>query len=554
MTDSSELQDLGALHKLTIVGAVLMSVFLIVFLINEPFQYGSSDRRPILELVGLLFFATTLLPIAIRFALKVQSANGRLLLVIIAFAIGLRAVFLCTHPILEIDYYRYMWDGKVTAAGVSPYSYSPAQVLARADHESDEYQTVVALASRSPSNLTILSRIHYEDYTTIYPPVSQFVFRAAMSLVPDSASVEWHALVMKAVLVLFDLASMLMLVNLLALLNRHRAWLIAYAWNPLLLKEIANSSHLDSIAMFLMVASIYLSLRTQKIETSSQKRIWCSLLTGVTLGLAIGAKLIPIVITPAILIYFLRFDWRCSVACGLACMLVAGGTLYPMAGAKSHSAVIADKDAGSESDPKLIPASKEGLGGFLTQWRINDVAFRFFYRNFRTDDRTRTLWYVVFPKETARNATTWIRDRGLGGSSPAFFLARLVTIGIFGVVFLSQIRRFYSNSPSQFLNGLLMIVAMFLLLQPTVNPWYWVLVIPLTCFSNRIGWTLVSGFLLCYYSRFWFKISDPSIELFGRQYQGVEIFDHGVAWIEFACILLALLLPFTIKSADEIAD
>ena len=119
MTDSSELQDLGALHKLTIVGAVLMSVFLIVFLINEPFQYGSSDRRPILELVGLLFFATTLLPIAIRIALKVQSANGRLLLVIIAFAIGLRAVFLCTHPILEIDYYRYMWDGKVTAGRIT---------------------------------------------------------------------------------------------------------------------------------------------------------------------------------------------------------------------------------------------------------------------------------------------------------------------------------------------------------------------------------------------------------------------------------------------------
>ena len=163
-----------------------------------------------------------------------------------------------TPPILEVDFYRYLWDGRVSASGVSPYAYSPAQVLAAETANVDsDYRRVVSCSIASESNHTILSRVHFADYTTIYPPISQAVFAATMKWFPVDASVTAHVLWMKLVLVAFDLATMMLLVKLLLLQHRSLGWLIGYAWDPLVVKEIANSAHLDSIAVFLLTAAVY---------------------------------------------------------------------------------------------------------------------------------------------------------------------------------------------------------------------------------------------------------------------------------------------------------
>ena len=63
-------------------------------------------------------------------------------------------------PLLSTDIYRYIWDGRVQAAGINPYRYFPA-------HD--------ALAHLRDA--TIFPRINRADYAvTIYPPVAEFFF------------------------------------------------------------------------------------------------------------------------------------------------------------------------------------------------------------------------------------------------------------------------------------------------------------------------------------------------------------------------------------------
>lgn len=57
-------------------------------------------------------------------------------------------------------------------------------------------------------------------------------------------------------MMLFDLGVMYLLICLLKTTGHHPGWVIAYGWCPLVIKECANSGHLDSIAIFLAVVSL----------------------------------------------------------------------------------------------------------------------------------------------------------------------------------------------------------------------------------------------------------------------------------------------------------
>jgi hypothetical protein len=58
-------------------------------------------------------------------AIRTRATRSRLLIVII-FAVLFRVGLLFSAPYLSDDIYRYVWDGKVQAAGVNPYRYIPA--------------------------------------------------------------------------------------------------------------------------------------------------------------------------------------------------------------------------------------------------------------------------------------------------------------------------------------------------------------------------------------------------------------------------------------------
>ena len=546
-----------------------------IFCLSEPYQYGSELTRPTLTVAGLLVLASFFAFFGLSQSLNATASDQRkLLLLIISFAISTRLVAMFTCPILEIDYYRYLWDGKAASAGVSPYHYSPQQVIESGDGSEGDLKLLYELSARSESNQTILERIHFEDYTTIYPPVSQAVFALTMKWFPDSASVQSHIIAIKSMLILFDVATLFLVYLLLRALGQHIGWLIVYAWNPLVIKEIANGSHLDSIATFLMVLSVLLLVKWR--INGSRWRLGCLLGSGIALALGVGAKLFPVILFPALMIAVASRSWAKALLFGLIFAVSAAAFLWPMFSPMFESQAPTESvesfvPEGSgvfesllppdifeppESDPQIAPQqAKNGSVGFFSHWQMNDVAFASVYRNLKSSESGKAPWFVVTSNQFREQFEQTCRDRKLGGENPAFFSAKLLTLGLFSIFYVVQLLFIYRAGHSQteppdvsnarsaatnLVRRLTFILALFLFLQPTVNPWYFVWVLPLACVSLNRGWLLASGFLLVYYTRFWFQTLDKNYEFLGHDYSGLELYDHLVTWITVALILVVL--------------
>ena len=74
---------------------------------------------------------------------------------------------------------------------------------------------------------------------TIYPPAAQALF--ALSYVIDP----FNLTTWKIILLVFDFAALILLFYALRASSLPYSYLMIYWWNPLLVKEILNSGHLD---------------------------------------------------------------------------------------------------------------------------------------------------------------------------------------------------------------------------------------------------------------------------------------------------------------------
>lgn len=187
--------------------------------------------------------------------------------IVLAVAIACRLAVLFAEPYLSSDIYRYVWDGIVQHAHVSPYRYVPGDA---------------ALASLRAPHQEIFDNINRRDYAhTIYPPAAQALFYLVTWISPTVTFI-------KAVMVLFEGVTMYALVAVLRHLGVRREQTLLYAWCPLLIWEIAGSGHLDSAAMAFIALALLARYRRQPV------------LTGVFLGVAILLKLYPVVLLPAL--------------------------------------------------------------------------------------------------------------------------------------------------------------------------------------------------------------------------------------------------------------
>ena len=154
-------------------------------------------------------------------------------LVIAVAAAAMRLLQLAIDPYLSDDIYRYIWDGRVQAAGINPYRYVPA--APELYHLRDD---------------TIYPNINRAEYApTIYPPMAQIFFLIITRL---SESV----LFMKLALLACEGIAIAATLRLLGHLELHPTRIAAFAWHPLPVWEIAGSGHIDA----LMVAGIMVTL------------------------------------------------------------------------------------------------------------------------------------------------------------------------------------------------------------------------------------------------------------------------------------------------------
>lgn len=190
--------------------------------------------------IGLALLSGLLAFVATRLAEKAQSFES--LAVILAVAIVLRLIVLPLEPLLSNDVYRYVWDGRVQAAGINPYRFVPADP-----------------ALSGLRDEAIFARMNRADYAvTIYPPIAQMFF-FAVTRIGESVTV------MKAALVACEAVTVAVIIDLLRRLGLPTTLVVAYAWHPLPVWEIANSGHIDSLMVALMMLGIWLAISSREL-------------------------------------------------------------------------------------------------------------------------------------------------------------------------------------------------------------------------------------------------------------------------------------------------
>lgn len=190
----------------------------------------------------------------------------------IAFCIVARAALLNTQ--VGDDVYRYVWEGRVQAAGFSPYRVAPDDPVLAPLRDAD------------------WQRINHKDFTAVYPPLAQWLFRTVVRIRPAAAT-------MKTALVALDLLAVLMLAAWLREAGRSASWTLAYALCPLTLTAFAVEGHVDALMLACLAAAGW--------ADSRRRHALCGLL----LGAAILAKTVPVLLLP----WLLRRSPRAFLAC-----------------------------------------------------------------------------------------------------------------------------------------------------------------------------------------------------------------------------------------------
>src|ERR1700751_3303061 len=219
--------DVPPLYLLAGIGVALAGLTLVT-----PFafqDYGDNAFIALTIVAGLLTIAAT--------HAAERAPADRALWLIFGFGITIRIYVLLFDPLLSSDIYRYIWDGRVQAAGINPYRYFPAHV---------------ALAFLRDA--TIFPNINRADFAlTIYPPVAQFFF-LIVTRIGESVTA------MRLALLGCELVTVILINRFLRRMNRPATRIVAYVWHPLPLWEIANSGHVDALMVALMLLGLWVAL------------------------------------------------------------------------------------------------------------------------------------------------------------------------------------------------------------------------------------------------------------------------------------------------------
>ncbi len=279
-----------------------------------------ADAAP--TFLALFVLASLAYAVAVAWVLRRPDVGTAGLVGMVLAALLFRALLLPTVPTLSTDVYRYLWDGRLAVAGVSPYRY-PAHA-----------PELAALR-----DAVVYPRLSHADWRTIYPPGAQLLFAGMARLAPGSAAA------FKWLIVAFDLLTLGLLLAWLRALGRPPAWALVYAWHPLVVVELAGSGHLDAVALAATVAALWAAAAGREGAA------------GALLAAGGLVKLYPLLLLPAV--------WRQRpgrVLAAAAGVLAAGYGLYAGEGAAVLGS-LARYVAEEEFNPGLRGALDWMLGG-----------------------------------------------------------------------------------------------------------------------------------------------------------------------------------------------
>lgn len=242
-----------------------------------------TAREPSLRWV---FFVTVIIAGALLFWIWLKITPS--LKTVLVLAVTFRLLLAPLLPSLSDDAYRYTWDGVIQHHGINPYELKPSDAQLAFLHEDPVYQ-----------------QLNSKTYYSVYPPISQLIFFIGSS-VYDNGWVASYFLI-KAILILFELGALILLSTLL-----DSRTLLLYAWNPVVVVEMAGQAHTEAVMVFFLILALY--FHRQRKGT----------LVAVAIACAGWVKLYPFLILPLL---WHRYGWRAIWPVGL----VSGIVLLPYA-------------------------------------------------------------------------------------------------------------------------------------------------------------------------------------------------------------------------------
>ena len=417
---------------------IMILCFVGLYLISK----GVSSRPPfngqtVILLTSMLVISGVFYLVQIhRISRNRYGPNG--IVWIICTGIILRILVFFSNPMVEDDFYRYMWDGAVTSGGFNPYKYSPEEILMKAPGVPGK---LMVLAEESNG---IIERINHPHLRTIYPPVAQTAFALASIIRP------WSILSWRAVLLIFDFLTLVLLLKTLKRIELHPNLLAIFWLNPLLITVTYNSCHMDLLMFPFLLISILLALQQQHAKSA------------VFLLLAAGVKLWPVILLPLIIqqsaVIGRKETFKTLCVCALFFFLVfiASGFLSG-------------------------PGDTSSLGAYSQSWENNSSLFRLILGS--------TQWILPF------------MDIHPGhGQLLSRIIAGILVIGWTFYVVLKK-----TTGDYDLYRKTLAIVAAVFLLSPTQFPWYYIWLLPFLVIRPSFSLLCLTVLMPLYYLQYFLE-------------------------------------------------
>ncbi|GMQ24466.1 hypothetical protein Aoki45_11480 [Algoriphagus sp. oki45] len=294
------------------------------------------------------------------------------------------------------DFVRFLWDGEMLKIGQNPYDQTPREWQEGNDDLDNSYLN------------QLFDNLNSPDYYSVYPPLNQAIF--CLGAKASMGSVSNGYLTLRLILLLGEIGVFVLLWKLLIAFQLPIKRIFWYWFNPLVIFEISGNLHFEGLVLLFLLASIW---GIQKGKSGLSGGFW---------GLAIGMKLLPLMLGPAFLAFKKsRNSVRFWVGIGLATLI--------------------------SFTPLLIDAS---WINFLKSIQLYQGKFEF----------NASIYYLL------REVGYWIE-----GYNTIAFLTKILSLStIIFIGFFSWKRQ--PKTIIELVDLIVLIYLVYLILQPVVHPWY----------------------------------------------------------------------------------
>lgn len=444
-----------------VIAGGLAAIFIAIIIISPAFVEGAPlTARSAFGFTGLMItagLAFLVLPGAIRNAVFNRRALTIALLLGVLFRLG----FLTSTPVYEDDWRRYLWDGAVTLEGVSPYRYSPAEVAMAPEDTSDAALNRLKALDATQDEWPEL--VNYPYVTTIYPPVAQAAMAVSAGIAPFNLDA-W-----RIVLFLFDAAGLAILLALLRSLKRSPLFALLYWWNPLLIVTTYNAAHMDILLAPFLLGAISMVIKNRPA------------FAGAALAGAVGVKLWPVLLAPALFIGWLKAPRKFLIASGVFIVLSVAITA-PML--------------------TMLGETRSGLAAYSSSWQTFSFLF------------------------TALKEGLFAFTDNADSIARAMSGLAIISASLGAALYVRQL-------PEKLPIALSCVVAVLLFASPTGYPWYVTWLIILLPLAPSIGFATLTATVPLYYLRYYLDA-----------YDYLFLLDYIVTPAAFAIPLLALAIEW----------